>query len=483
MTLFHELAIVASSHPILALTGLLAVFALYRLLRQPLRLIPGPFLTSVSSLPLYYHSYIGDECSWIDSLHARHGPVLRIAPNEVSIADGAALNTVYVEKGGFRKAKCYSNFDIEGHPSIFSAIDPVHRATRAKLVVPMFAMATVRSKATPVLEAGAARFVDRVKAGAASGQPVNVLNIARCLAVDSVTGYLFEKSYNGLEEAKDDRLSASPFVDAFVAVGRFFLLPNPVFLMLEKLAAKFFADKHVDDSMNLVHDFVTQCTEAADPEADDTYQARMLRAGISKHEVAAQLMDLMFAGTDSTAMALGTICFHLARNKEQYKRLHDEVTSNSAASVDPQTLPYLRGVIREGLRLGRANPTRFPREVPAGGWSFRGYRLPAGTNVGVQNMSLHFGATFKNAASFVPERWQDATPEMQRDYFPFGLGNRACIAQNLATTELFIAVRRIIESDVLRHAGAVESEIEILQWFNSKVKNERIDLIWDPARI
>ena len=62
---------------------------------------------------------------------------------------------------------------------------------------------------------------------------------------------------------------------------------------------------------------------------------------------------------------------------------------------------------------------------------------------------------------------------------PFGLGPRQCIARNLATMELFVAVQKLVEADVLRGAKVVENEIKIKEWFNSSVEGHRIDLVWD----
>ena len=160
---------------IIALVVALVVSSIaYYTLLQPLRHIPGPFYTLISPLSLYYHSYIGDECTWIHALHKKYGPILRIAPNDVAIADGAALSAIYTDKGGFSKSPCYRNFDIDGHPSIFSSLDNAHRALRAKPVVPMFATSAIRSKATPVLEAGVARFVARIKHAADTGTVINL---------------------------------------------------------------------------------------------------------------------------------------------------------------------------------------------------------------------------------------------------------------------------------------------------------------------
>ena len=79
----------------------------------------------------------------------------------------------------------------------------------------------------------------------------------------------------------------------------------------------------------------------------------------------------------------------------------------------------------------------------------------------------------------MPERWENGTPEMNRDHIPIGLGARQCIARNLATMELSIALDKLVRRDVLKGARAVGEKIEILEWFNSKVKGEKIEIAWN----
>lgn len=289
---------------------------IYRLYFHPLSHIPGPPLACITSLWLYTKTYLGTEASSIDRLHQKYGPVVRIAPNEVDFSDGAALAPIYTEKGGFLKAESYRNFDIEGHPSIFSALDPVHRKSRAKAVVGMFASSSIRER-IGIIEECVVRMVDRMQAEASTGKAVNVLNLTRSLAVDAVSAYLFGKSYNGIAEESGSQLSASEFVNTFVAVGRFFYLPNWAFILLESWSAKLNKDKsEVDKSMAAINSFAEKLVEEARPE-DPTYQGRMLKAGISEHETVAQCLDVMFAGTDSTGMNLATACWHLAQNPKQ----------------------------------------------------------------------------------------------------------------------------------------------------------------------
>lgn len=67
---------------------------------------------------------------------------------------------------------------------------------------------------------------------------------------------------------------------------------------------------------------------------------------------------------------------------------------------------------------------------------------------------------------------------MQRDWIPFGLGARQCIARNLATTELLLATRAVVRENVLEGAETVVDRLEYLEWFNSKIIGEKIELVW-----
>ncbi|KAL9114770.1 MAG: hypothetical protein Q9227_001449 [Pyrenula ochraceoflavens] len=437
--------------------------------------------SSISARPLlaYYHAYKGIECTWKHSLHARYGSILRSGPNDVDFADGAALAPIYVEKGGFRKAGCYRNFDIDGHPSIFSELVPENRAVRSKAVVAMFSMGAIRSGGNVIgecVERWVARVKDAKRLSMESGRAVDMLNLTRSLATDTVSSYLFAANYGGLDE--EGGLSVSGMVDSFVAVGRFFYLPTSVFQWVMWLVEKTFPSREEAKSMMKVNDFVAKCVSQAE-KGQPTYPGRLLSAGIPRSETCAQCKDLIFAGTDSTGMNLATICWMLSRDTKRRRQLKQEILAKASPDADLQSLPYLRGVIKEGLRMSLANPSRMPRVVPKGGWAFKGNVLPAGTAVACAPYEMHFNpAVFPDPEKFRPERWDDPSENMMRDHIPFGLGSRQCIARNLASAELYLAVKRIVEEDVLEGSEAQVDRIEILEWFNSKVKSEKIELRW-----
>jgi hypothetical protein len=75
----------------------------------------------------------------------------------------------------------------------------------------------------------------------------------------------------------------------------------------------------------------------------------------------------------------------------------------------------------------------------------------------------------------MPERWLEPTNEMLNHFFAFGKGSRGCIAQNLGTLELTMAIRKVVEADLLRGSSIIgDGDIRLKQWFNSRVKGEKI---------
>jgi len=318
-------------HPLIVIVAISAALlvsrCIYRITLHPLSHIPGPLLPKLTSLWLHYHAYIGDEATVIHKVHAQYGSLVRVSPNEVDIGDADAIAPIYVTKGGFPKAPCYANFDIDGHKTIFSATDAEYRTPRAKAVVPMFSTKNIRDNEA-ALYSCVDRMVQRIQEEAKTGRPVNVLNLTRSLAVDAVSTHLFQENYNGTSE-KGSRLSVSAFVDAFVAVGRFFYLPNAVFIWVEWAIDKLAPDEHTYNSMEVVDKFVDSLVDST-PKGAQNYPGRLMTLGLQTSEVKSQCKDLIFAGTDSTGMNLATICRQLALHPDKYVLSHAQYSWRNA---------------------------------------------------------------------------------------------------------------------------------------------------------
>lgn len=102
---------------------------------------------------------------------------------------------------------------------------------------------------------------------------------------------------------------------------------------------------------------------------------------VSEDWLIAQANVLVIAGSDTTATALTTITYFLAKHPQQLERLQQEVRGafSSADEMNDsklQSLPYLAAVIEEGLRMFPPTAFGLPRISP--GATVDGHFVPAG---------------------------------------------------------------------------------------------------------
>lgn len=80
---------------------------LYALFLHPLARIPGPFLASVSPIWKLQRAIKGTLHRDILNGHEKYGGIVRVAPNEVSIADPEEIKMIYVLNAGFNKVRIF----------------------------------------------------------------------------------------------------------------------------------------------------------------------------------------------------------------------------------------------------------------------------------------------------------------------------------------------------------------------------------------
>jgi hypothetical protein len=98
-----------------ALLGLSLVAHVVQRLFSPLRKVPGPKLSLFTSAVLRWHELRADRTRYIHNLHLTYGPIVRIAPGEVSFTSLDALKEIYCSGGsGFEKTEFYDLFKVYG---------------------------------------------------------------------------------------------------------------------------------------------------------------------------------------------------------------------------------------------------------------------------------------------------------------------------------------------------------------------------------
>lgn len=160
-------------------------------------------------------------------------------------------------------------------------------------------------------------------------------------------------------------------------------------------------------------------------------------------EVRDQLATLLFAGHETTQIAMAWMLYHLSRHPDALARLEGEVDGWNGSPEGLADLPYLDAVVHETLRLHPIVPD-FLRTlvVPMklGPWE-----LPAGTHVAMVSPILHTDPElYPNPHAFEPQRHLDRTFK-PNELIPFGGGVRRCIGAALATWEMKVVVATLVQ--------------------------------------
>lgn len=184
----------------------------------------------------------------------------------------------------------------------------------------------------------------------------------------------------------------------------------------------------------LANNYVLSTAQKPDPAPQTLlYKLQDSKEYFAQMEIAAECMDHLAAGIDTTGDALCFLLYQLSHpsSAPTQERLFQELSQNKSTPLDE--LLYLDAVIKEGLRCFPVIPMSQPRYVPSGGRDIDGYFVPGGTIVSCQAWSVHRlnEDVYPNGSKFLPERWLEpqASLEMNKLFFAFGAGGRGCIGR------------------------------------------------------
>jgi cytochrome P450 len=163
-------------------------------------------------------------------------------------------------------------------------------------------------------------------------------------------------------------------------------------------------------------------------------------SGMTDVQVRDELMNLFFAGHETTSGTLAFAIWLLDRHPESRALLEAEVAEvigqRSPSYDDLARLPYTLAVLKEAMRLYPAVTgigRRATRDVDIGG-----VQVKAGEYLLVNIWGIHRRPDyFADPESFRPERFlgNSAKPQERCSYLPFGAGSRVCIGSHFALME------------------------------------------------
>lgn len=431
--------------------------------------IPGPYWASISNW--WYFKAVRDALDerYQFALHEKYGPVVRVSPNDVQIADAAAIDQIYSAKAGFTKTEFYDSFmpNISKHRDLFTDRDEAHHATRRKIIGPFYSQGAVLEH-EPQIANVIELFCKQMDKFASTGEIFDISLWLRKYTFD-VIGVLFYGKENGFGFICDniDYNGWMHTLDTMVPpVSSLSYIPTGFqglymgtqmiraktreafrgFVQVQKDAEKAVKQRIAERAEGKkvpTHDILSKLLNLVDERGEEL--------DFHVEDVMTELWSRIWDGSDTTAISLAAIFFTLMKHPAALEKLLNELESAFASGQlsepvrynDAIKLPYLRACVTEAMRLHPALGTMLPRYVPSSGAVIAGRWFAGGYRVGINATVVHCDkAVFgEDAHQFVPERWTKADPKqaasMERHLLNFGQGPRVCVGKQISMTEMY----------------------------------------------
>ncbi len=178
----------------------------------------------------------------------------------------------------------------------------------------------------------------------------------------------------------------------------------------------------------------------------------------SDRQLRDELMTMVLAGHDTTALTLTYTLYLLSENPAADRRAHEEVVEvldgESPGIEHVREFDYLERVIQEAMRLYPPVYTIF--RSPTEPVELAGYHVDTDATVMLPQWGVHRSARYwEEPDRFDPDRF---TAERSADrprfaYFPFGGGPRHCIGRHLAMLEAKIILAAVLRDHRLEYLG------------------------------
>ncbi|KAF4453905.1 hypothetical protein F53441_3430 [Fusarium austroafricanum] len=465
---------------------LLVLSYVYNRYRPGLSRIPGPSLAKWTKLWRLYDVYNGQSHWTAIRLHKKYGSLVRIAPNIVSVGDPTAIKTIYGLTGAFTKVSGLGlsvsvvmltliiqsafypiqsiSWNKKPQMNLFSTRDPVYHREQKKKVAHAYSLTSLLGSEA-AMDSCTELFVSRLDEWAATEKPIDLGAWLQYYAFDVVGEVTFAQKLGFLATGGDvdgmmETIEGILFYAAMcgqVPEMHPLLLGNPLFPYLIPAmeswnAVVTFTLKAINSRTTIKRDGELELNDDGDRDFLSKWAAVKKKDPLkmSTRDAITHLSANVFAGSDTTAIALRAIIYFLIKNPIKMRKVVDEIdTANANGKLSSPIsykesithLPYMGAVIKEAMRLHPSVGLLMERHVPPQGAEICGKFIPGGTIVGINPWVTQYNPkVYEDPESFIPERWLNADAEllakMENSFLAFGAGSRTCLGRYISLMEM-----------------------------------------------
>ncbi|CAL4929959.1 unnamed protein product [Urochloa decumbens] len=190
--------------------------------------------------------------------------------------------------------------------------------------------------------------------------------------------------------------------------------------------------------------------ENSSVEEDDLLGWALKQSNLSKEQILDLLLSLLFAGHETSSMALALAIFFLEGCPKAVQELREEHLEiarrqrqrgeSKLSWEDYKEMVFTQCVINETLRLG--NVVRFLHRKVIRDVHYNGYDIPRGWKILPVLAAVHLDSSlYEDPNQFNPWRWKGNVPS---SFMPYGGGPRLCAGSELAKLEMAIFLHHLV---------------------------------------
>ncbi|ORY72116.1 cytochrome P450 [Pseudomassariella vexata] len=481
-----------TSHPFLLLFCALTLRILTKRYLSPLRSIPGPFVASFTRLWKVYSTARGRTNLEHIALHRKYGPLVRIAPNEVSLSSPHAARLLLSAGKRFYKTDFYGVFPPPENPDIFTETREDVHAMKKKVANVPYSMAAMRQLngfiddtidvlASRLDEYAAPEGEDLQREKAQIGaenvkkHQVDLGAWLHYFAFDVLGEVAFGRSFGFLAAGVDVEGAIKTIDDSQWYNGLVGQIPeldhvlrrNPLWKFIPALdPGNALVTRIAREEMAKRRPFAAEKEgKGVSGDGREDLLASLIKGHLKdpsrfgEGDVFAVAHGAIFAGSDSTASTMQSFFWHILSSPRIHATLTSEIdlavrkgSIPSTGNIEwnaSQTLSYFQACLKEAMRVRPAVGVNITRYVPPEGAELDGHFFRGGTRIAVNGWVLHRdkGVFGQDADVYRPERWLEdveKTRIMERFMFQFGGGSHVCIGRNLALLEINKVIPRLL---------------------------------------
>lgn len=178
-------------------------------------------------------------------------------------------------------------------------------------------------------------------------------------------------------------------------------------------------------------------------------EAQSEKRCITSEEVAANVLLLLVAGTDTTTSALSFVVSQLAKFPDYQDKIREELMEylNERGEFDERVVSScreLRAFICETLRMYPPVSFVMTREASTD-YEYKEFIIPKGSTIFIPAMLVQNNPEYwEEPDNFKPQRFIDCENANKVTFQPFGVGGRACIASKMAELVIHLTIGKIL---------------------------------------